>query len=367
MPPEINAPAAGSRGSLTAEPERFSDLAWELLLASQEQARRWRHEQMDVEHLLQVLFSDRRFAAWVDPLPLDAQALLDALDDFCAEQPTSPDRQLFIGEALEELLEAADRQRAGWGSRLIDGPHLLLALLEEPRLGADLLRRQGLDAEALQRALRGGGSASRPAAVERRDDAWIDAAPPVRGPSRTSAAAPRPADSSGAAGPDPSDDDGLRLEREPTALEQFGRDLTAAARAGELDPVIGRDTEIRRLIQVLSRRSKNNPVLIGEPGVGKTAIAELLAQRIVAGEVPDALRGQRLIALDLGALIAGAKFRGQFEERLRSVLKEVREAEGSSGGVILFLDELHTVVGSERSGDAGSILKPALARGDLRC
>ncbi|MEY4298045.1 MAG: hypothetical protein RLZZ423_1224, partial [Cyanobacteriota bacterium] len=199
------------------------------------------------------------------------------------------------------------------------------------------------------------------------DDAWIDAAPPVRGPSRTSAAAPRPVDSSGAAGPDPSDDDGLRLEREPTALEQFGRDLTAAARAGELDPVIGRDTEIRRLIQVLSRRSKNNPVLIGEPGVGKTAIAELLAQRIMAGEVPDALRGQRLIALDLGALIAGAKFRGQFEERLRSVLKEVREAEGSSGGVILFLDELHTVVGSERSGDAGSILKPALARGDLRC
>ncbi len=130
-------------------------------------------------------------------------------------------------------------------------------------------------------------------------------------------------------------------------------------------------------MQVLTRRTKNNPVLIGEPGVGKTAIAELLAQRIVAGEVPDALRGQRLIALDLGALIAGAKFRGQFEERLRSVLKEVREAEASprergeasapTGGVILFLDELHTVVGSERSGDAGSILKPALARGDLRC
>jgi ATP-dependent Clp protease ATP-binding subunit ClpA len=178
--------------------------------------------------------------------------------------------------------------------------------------------------------------------------------------------------------------DGLRLEREPTALEQFGRDLTAAARAGELDPVIGRDTEIRRLIQVLSRRSKNNPVLIGEPGVGKTAIAELLAQRIVAGEVPDALKGLRLIALDLGALIAGAKFRGQFEERLRSVLKEVRASEGErsgarsseggaggatgAAGVILFLDELHTVVGGERGGgDAGSILKPALARGDLRC
>jgi ATP-dependent Clp protease ATP-binding subunit ClpA len=376
MPPEIDAPAAGSRGSLTAEPERFSDLAWELLLASQEQARRWRHGQMDVEHLLQVLFSDGRFAAWVDPLRLEGDALLDALDDFCADQPTSADRQLFIGEALEELLEAADRQRAGWGSRQIDGPHLLLALVEEPRIGAALLRRQGLSTEGVQRALRGGGpapggSAPPPGpAADRLDDDWIDLAPPVRGPSRTTATIP--ARSSVAAGappaaaPAPADDDGLRLEREPTALEQFGRDLTAAARAGELDPVIGRDTEIRRLIQVLSRRSKNNPVLIGEPGVGKTAIAELLAQRIVAGEVPDALRGQRLIALDLGALIAGAKFRGQFEERLRSVLKEVREAEGDSG-VILFLDELHTVVGSERSGDAGSILKPALARGDLRC
>jgi len=167
---------------------------------------------------------------------------------------------------------------------------------------------------------------------------------------------------------------GLRIERleeeegKPEGLSRFGRDLTAAAREGELDPVIGRDTEIRRLIQVLSRRGKNNPVLIGEPGVGKTAVAELLAQRIVAGEVPEALRGVRLVALDLGALIAGAKFRGQFEERLRGVLDEVRDAEGRNGGVVLFIDELHTVVGGERaSADAGSLLKPALARGDLRC
>ena len=390
MPAEIDAPAFSPRGSLTAEPDRFSESAWELLLASQEQARRWRHEQMDVEHLLQVLLSDPGYAGWVDPLPIDVNALLDQLDDFCAEQPTSAARQLFIGEALEELLEAADRQRASWGSRLIDLPHLLLALREEPRIGAPLLQRQGLSAEQLQRALRSGpgslGSGalgSGPAATTAATtpvpaassggagDAWIDERP---GPGAGSAAAGR-ARSMGVSAPVPvpapesSEGGGLRLEREPAALEQFGRDLTAAARAGELDPVIGRDTEIRRLIQVLSRRSKNNPVLIGEPGVGKTAIAELLAQRIVAGEVPDALRGLRLIALDLGALIAGAKFRGQFEERLRSVLKEVREADGDhAGGVILFLDELHTVVGSERSGgDAGSILKPALARGDLRC
>jgi ATP-dependent Clp protease ATP-binding subunit ClpA len=388
MPAEIDAPAFSPRGSLTAEPDRFSEVAWELLLASQEQARRWRHDQLDVEHLLQVLFTDPRHASWVDPLPIDRNRLLDQLDDFCADQPSSGARQLFIGEALEELLEAADRQRAGWGSRLIDAPHLLLALREEPRIGAALLQRQGLTAELLQRTLREGpgplgaepvSTAPQSAAPSgSAADAWIDDR--SRAPA---SAAQRPPVPAAEVAPEVAAD-GLRLEREPTALEQFGRDLTAAARAGELDPVIGRDTEIRRLIQVLSRRSKNNPVLIGEPGVGKTAIAELLAQRIVAGEVPDALKGLRLIALDLGALIAGAKFRGQFEERLRSVLKEVRASEGErsgarsseggaggatgAAGVILFLDELHTVVGGERGGgDAGSILKPALARGDLRC
>lgn len=152
---------------------------------------------------------------------------------------------------------------------------------------------------------------------------------------------------------------------EPTALESYGRDLTAAAAAGLLDPVIGRDGEIRTLIKVLSRRGKNNPVLIGAPGVGKTALAELLAQRIVAGEVPESLQGLRLVALDGGALIAGAKFRGQFEERLRAVLDEVSDPEAA---VVLFIDELHTVVNSDRSSaDAASLLKPALARGELRC
>jgi ATP-dependent Clp protease ATP-binding subunit ClpB len=375
MPADID-----SRPSLTSEPERFSDPAWDLLLASQDQARRWRHGQMDVEHLVQVLFSDPRYASWIEPLPLALEELLDALDGFCADQPGGGGRDLYIGEALEELLEAADRLRASWGSRLIDVPHLLLALLDEPRIGASLLQRQGLSAELLTRTLRLGSAAPRRAEpMPPGVDAWIDAGMPDTA-ARPGRRAPEPSAPTeppalAASGSEPGPE--LRLEREPSALEQFGRDLTAAARAGELDPVIGRDAEIRRLIQVLSRRSKNNPVLIGEPGVGKTAIAELLAQRIVAGEVPDVLRGQRLITLDLGALIAGAKFRGQFEERLRSVLKEVREAEGpdqpprqggAAGGVILFLDELHTVVGAERSsGDAASILKPALARGDLRC
>jgi ATP-dependent Clp protease ATP-binding subunit ClpA len=206
-------------------------------------------------------------------------------------------------------------------------------------------------------------------------------APPT--PSDEATQPTRPSEEAARRGDDDQGSDDFRLEAEPgadaTALERYGRDLTALAASGELDPVIGRDGEIRRLIQVLSRRSKNNPVLIGEPGVGKTAVAELLAQRIVAGEVPESLRGLRLVALDLGALIAGAKFRGQFEERLRAVLAEVRDADlrardashqggPPSAGVVLFFDELHTVVSGDRSSaDASSILKPALARGDLRC
>jgi ATP-dependent Clp protease ATP-binding subunit ClpB len=363
MPAETpSAPSA----SLTSSPERFSDAAWDLLLATQEQARRWRHGAMDVEHLLLAMLLDRRFAPWVDRLPLENERLLDRLEAFCADQPTSADSILYIGDALEDLLEEADRRRAGWSDPLIEIPHLLLALLAEPRLGAALLAEEGLSDDLLTRQWRPGALAS--------------AAAPRTAPSRTGAPrtppTPTPTPSSGAVA-DAANGGGLRLERlgpdeegegRREGLQQFGRDLTAAAREGTLDPVIGRDIEIRRLIQVLSRRGKNNPVLIGEPGVGKTAVAELLAQRIVAGEVPEALRGVRLVALDLGALIAGAKFRGQFEERLRGVLEEVRDAEATNGGVVLFIDELHTVVGGERSAaDAGSLLKPALARGDLRC
>ena len=372
--------------SLTSEPDRFSDDAWELLLASQDTARRWRHGAMDVEHLLQALLLDRRFAGWVEQLPIDADRVLDAVEAFCLDQPPGSGDELFIGDALEELLEDADRRRAAWGSRLVDLPHLLLALLDEPRLGAAVLSAEGLSEEQLLRRL--GLAAPAPAAPAAPAPPAVAASSSAlgfNGADSTESAASPPAGADVWIDAAPAQslrqaDPGLRLEAEPAdvpALERYGRDLTAAARAGELDPVVGRDGEIRRLIQVLSRRSKNNPVLIGEPGVGKTAVAELLAQRIVVGEVPDALRGLRLVALDLGALIAGAKYRGQFEERLRSVLAEVRDAESrgegrgesrGEGGVILFIDELHTVVSSDRSSaDAGSILKPALARGELRC
>ena len=360
---------ATSSASLTSNPEHFSEDAWELLLASQDTARRWRHGAMDVEHLLQTFLGDRRFGPWVQSLPIDTDRLLDRLEAFCVDQPPSTSRDLYIGDALEDLLEDADRRRAAWGSRLLDIPHLLVALLDEPRIGAALLQGEGLTEAALLQAVR------RPAQPQSQSQPKPQTkAPAIEAAATPSPAAPSPAvvrgpslAASRAASREP-EAEAFRLEPEPEqegALSTYGRDLTAAARAGELDPVVGRDQEIRLLIQVLSRRSKNNPVLIGEPGVGKTAVAELLAQRMVAGEVPDSLKGLRLVALDLGALVAGAKFRGQFEERLRGVLQEVREAET---GVVLFIDELHTVVNSERSGaDASSVLKPALARGDLRC
>jgi ATP-dependent Clp protease ATP-binding subunit ClpA len=317
------AAAASPSRSLTSEPERFSEDAWDLLLASQDQARRWRHGAMDVEHLLQSLLLDPRFDRWTGALVTDRERLLDQLESFCAGQPTASGRELFIGDALEDLLEQADAVRARQGEGLLEVSHLVQALRQEPRIGAALL------APAVE-------SPAPPAAV---------AAPAAEAAQAAVLEAVEPA--------------------EATALERYGRDLTAAARAGGLDPVIGRDSEIRRLIQVLSRRGKNNPVLIGEPGVGKTAVAELLAQRIASGEVPESLQGLRLVALDLGALIAGAKYRGQFEERLRSVLTEVRQ---DPQGVVLFIDELHTVVASDRAtADAGSILKPVLARGELRC
>ena len=350
------------RGSLTQEPDRFSDEAWELLLSSQDVARRWRHAQLDVEHLIQVLFSDPAFRRWVSPLSVQPDVLLDRLEDVLAQQPQERVEALFVGDDLEELLDAAERARQRWGSRLIDVPHVLIALGRDPRIGADLLEELGLPADRLEAELQ--RPASRPA-VPPRERISKPASAPVP-PVATATPVPAPTSAPPASPQAPSvSPEEPQLVREPTPLESYGRDLTAEAEVGDLDPVIGRDAEIRNLIKVLSRRSKNNPVLIGAPGVGKTAIAELLAQRIVSGEVPESLQNLRLVALDLGALIAGAKFRGQFEERLRSVLDEVS---GADSGVVLFIDELHTVVGSERSStDAGSLLKPALARGDLRC
>ncbi|HEY4746306.1 MAG TPA: Clp protease N-terminal domain-containing protein, partial [Steroidobacteraceae bacterium] len=223
---------------------------------------------------------------------------------------------------LVQVLRAAEKEAGALKDEYISTEHLLLALAEGKTPAGDALRTAGADREALLRA------------VEE-----------VRGPHRVTDQNP---------------------EDKYQALQKFGRDLTELAEQGKLDPVIGRDDEIRRVIQVLSRRTKNNPVLIGEPGVGKTAIVEGLAQRIVAGDIPDSLRDRRVIALDIGGLIAGSKYRGEFEDRLKAVLKEITEAGGT---IILFIDELHTIVGAgaaEGAVDAANLLKPMLARGELR-
>ncbi len=346
--------------SLTSFPDRFSDDAWNLLLAGQDLARQWRHGRLDVEHLLQVFFTDRSYQDLVSALPLDSENFLENLESFLADQPMSRNDELYIGEDLEDLLEEADRSRGLWGSQLIEVSHLLIAFGRDKRIGTALFSQLGLPSERLEAELR------RLPAFKQISSKAISSKSEL-GTDSDHFSEVKVSASLNSVDPDAVEESqsSHQLEKEPRASETFGRDLTEAANKGELDPVIGRDQEIRQVIKVLSRRSKNNPILIGASGVGKTAIAELLAQRIVAGEVPDSLKGLRLVALDLGALIAGAKFRGQFEERLRSVLKEVSDP---GAGVILFIDELHTVINNDRSSaDAGSLLKPVLASGDLKC
>ncbi|MEM6611148.1 MAG: ATP-dependent chaperone ClpB [Cyanobacteria bacterium P01_C01_bin.72] len=305
---------------------KFTEQAWDAIVKSQEVAKSFQNQNLEVEHLVLAAIAQEGLAiAILDKANIDPLRLQQQLEMFTKRQPRIGSAQLYLGPSLDRMLDRAEDCRVAWDDSFISVEHVLMGFAEDARIGKKSLRSFGVDAQSLEAAIKS-----------------------IRGSQKVTK---------------------QNQEEQYQALEKYGRDLTEQAKAGKLDPVIGRDEEVRRVIQVLSRRQKNNPVLIGEPGVGKTAIAEGLAQRIINGDVPESLKERQLISLDMGSLIAGAKYRGEFEERLRTVLKEVTE---SSGQIVLFIDEVHTVVGAgakEGSGsmDAGNLLKPMLARGELRC
>ena len=307
------------------DPNKFTETAWKAIAQSQDVAKLFKNQTLEVEHVAIALLEQEGLANQIlTKVTVDVARFKQQLEAFANRQPkVSTLDQLYLGRGLDIMLDKADGFRTSFQDEYIAVEHLLLALAEDDRVGRRLLKTHNVDTPKLEAAAKA-----------------------TRGSQKVTDQNP---------------------ENRYNALEKYGRDLTEQARSGKLDPVIGRDEEIRRVIQVLSRRSKNNPVLIGEPGVGKTAIAEALAQRIINGDVPESLKNRQLISLDMGSLIAGAKYRGEFEDRLRAVLREVTHSDGQ---IVLFIDELHTVVGAgatQGAMDAGNLLKPMLARGELRC
>ena len=307
-------------------PNQFTEKAWEAIARTPDIAKQNKQQQIESEHLFKSLLEQEGLGTSIfNKANISVPRLRDRTDDFIKRQPhvNQPSESVYLGRSLDSLLDRAENYRKEFGDEFISIEHLILAYAKDDRFGKILYQEMGLTEGRLKEIIQ-----------------------QVRGSQKVTDQNP---------------------EGKYESLEKYGRDLTQLAREGKLDPVIGRDDEVRRTIQILSRRTKNNPVLIGEPGVGKTAIAEGFAQRIINRAVPDSLRDRKLISLDMGSLIAGAKYRGEFEERLKAVLKEVTE---SQGNIILFIDEIHTVVGAgatQGAMDAGNLLKPMLARGELRC
>jgi ATP-dependent Clp protease ATP-binding subunit ClpB len=306
--------------------DKFTVKAQEAIQDAQSVARRAGHPVVEPEHLFKALLGqeDGISLPILRKIGADPKLVESRLDEALAKFPrVSSGEGGSLGQRLLKTFDKAEDEARTLKDEYVSSEHLLLALAQDKSMTGEVLKASGVSRDRVLGVLKD-----------------------VRGGGRVTS---------------------QEAEGTYRALEKYGRDLTELARQGKLDPVIGRDEEIRRVVQVLSRRTKNNPVLIGEPGVGKTAIAEGLARRIVDGDVPEGLKNKRLVALDLGAMVAGAKYRGEFEERLKAVLKEIASAEGE---IVLFIDELHTLVGAgkaEGAMDAGNMLKPALARGELHC
>jgi ATP-dependent Clp protease ATP-binding subunit ClpC len=308
--------------------ERFTEQAQEALALSQELVRHYHHSQWDVEHILLALLQQEKGLVGdiLKELGVNVEAVKQQVEAVLEKSPhlTYEKAQIYATPRITQLLQAAAAEADRLKDEFIGTEHLLIAIAGEERgEAASIMKSFGVDQEKVYRALQS-----------------------IRGGHRVT---------------------DTRAESKYRSLEKYGRDLTEFARQGKLDPVIGRDDEIKRVMQILTRRTKNNPVIIGDAGVGKTAITEGLAQKIVADDVPDSLKGRKVVALDMGALVAGSKFRGEFEERLKAVMDEVRQAQGE---IILFIDEMHTVVGAgaaEGAIDASNMLKPALAHGELQC
>ncbi|MGD0780830.1 MAG: AAA family ATPase [Dehalococcoidales bacterium] len=308
--------------------ERFTEQAQEAIQISQQMAMQFKHSQWDVEHILLALLVQRQglVGEILKELKVNTDVIRGQVEDTLKNTPkvTYQTGQIYATPRIAQVMQKADEEATRLKDEFISTEHLLIAIVDDDKGdAARILHGAGVTQEKVYAALQ-----------------------KLRGSRRV---------------------DDARAESKYRSLQKYGRDLTELARKGELDPVIGRETEIKRVMQILTRRTKNNPVIVGEAGVGKTAIVEGLAQKIAADDVPDSLKGRKVIALDMGSLVAGSKFRGEFEERLKAVMDEIKEAKKE---IILFIDEIHTVVGAgaaEGAIDASNMLKPALARGELQC